>query len=181
MKPYATVHATRPLKPKTRQALENAATAAVLALSETQIEDTITKFLEWDGWRALRTNPVSDRGRGKGFGEPGMADHLYIRYWNDGDPRKGRYPTERPGRVYSPVADVMWIEFKRLRPSKRGPAWGRATKLAIHQSAWHALERSRGALTLKVGEDCPATIEGIKAWYFESGLARRIQPSTPYP
>src|SRR3974390_705182 len=48
--------------------------------SEEQIQETCTRLLELDGWRALRTDPCSDRARGKGFGEVGMADYLYIRY-----------------------------------------------------------------------------------------------------
>src|ERR1035438_8174822 len=47
---------------------------------EALIEAECTKLLEEDGWRALRTDPVSDKAKGKGFGEIGMADHLYIRY-----------------------------------------------------------------------------------------------------
>ena len=60
---------------------------------EEVIEAECTKILEEDSWRALRTDPVSDRGRGKGFGELGMADHLYIRYL--------------------PQPEILWIEFKR--------------------------------------------------------------------
>jgi hypothetical protein len=37
-------------------------------------------MLVQDGWRALKTSPVSRRARGVGFGELGMADYLYIRY-----------------------------------------------------------------------------------------------------
>jgi len=81
-----------------------------MKISEADIQRTCSELLEWDGWRALRTDPVSDRAtvdairraimgvpelnhvrelilkvikrcvRGKGFGELGMPDHLYIRY-----------------------------------------------------------------------------------------------------
>jgi hypothetical protein len=36
---------------------------------ETVIEAECCKLLAQDGWRILKTDPVSDRGRGKGFGE----------------------------------------------------------------------------------------------------------------
>lgn len=111
---------------------------------EWMIEAECTKLLEEDGWRALRTDPVSDRGRGKGFGELGMADHLYIRYH------------------YAPLVSVLWIEFKS--------ASGKPKK---HQLDWHAKERARGALTLIAGVDFPASVEGFKGWYANSGLRRR--------
>ena len=53
------------------------------------------KLLADDGWRILKTDLVSDRSRGKGFGEPGMADTLAIRY--------GRQPS---------VAELIWVEWK---------------------------------------------------------------------
>lgn len=137
---------------------------------ESEIQAEITKRLEGDGWRALRTDPVSDRGRGKGFGEVGMADALMIRYdfsrqaaavdrlsdigydgLVDGE-------TRHTLRAY---ADVMWIEFKR--PGE---------KAKKHQQAWHAKERARGALTLIAGQDFPASVEGFVGWYKASGLLR---------
>jgi len=147
--------------------------AAELPVLEKDIESAVTQFLEWDGWRALRTDPVSDRGRAKGFGEPGMADHLYIRYaLGKGDGLRLPFPFDQ-----GQAAEVLWVEFKRRMPVKHGKAWGRATKASIHQQAWHAKERARGALTIILGEDCEASVEGFKRWYFASGLARRIQPS----
>jgi hypothetical protein len=130
-------------------------------LSERDIEKTCSDFLALDGWRGLKTDPVSDRRRAKGFGEKGMADHLYIRY---GDMR---YKTD--GGVLTPAgmllcvrAEIMWIEWKAPK--------GRA---AAHQKLWHEAERKRGALTLIAGEDFPATIEGFQSWYRSSGLMRR--------
>lgn len=134
---------------------------SVLTVSETEIEETCTQFLEWDGWRSLKTDPVSRREWGKGFGEPGMADRLYIRY----------APFDRPERVeYHPGAnpfgfvrsEVMWIEWKR-----------KGGKAEQHQKDWHTLERKRGALTLIAGVDFPAVIESFKEWYRASGLQRR--------
>ena len=119
-----------------------------LKISEADIEETCSQWLELDGWRRLKTNPCSDRSRGKGFGELGMADDLYIRY-KDGSQR----------RVF--WADVMWIEWK----SARG-------QLSQHQRAWTRVERLRGALVLVAGLDFPASIEGFQDWYRVSGLMR---------
>lgn len=119
--------------------------------SESMIEAECTKLLEEDGWRALRTDPVSDRGRGKGFGELGMADHLYMRY---GQRSNREFPQGEEDQV-------MWIEFK----APKG-------KPAKHQILWHQKERARGALTLIAGEDFPASVEGFKQWYAASGLNR---------
>ncbi len=118
---------------------------------ESVIEAECSKLLEEDGWRALRTDPVSDRSRGKGFGELGMADHLYIRYIGH----------EANASRFRSAASIMWVEFKRPgeKPQK-------------HQTSWHIKERARGALTLIAGEDFPATVEGFREWYSNSGLMR---------
>jgi hypothetical protein len=116
---------------------------------ESEIEAECTKLLEEDGWRPLRTDPVSDKGRGKGFGELGMADHLYVRYEFD--------PLHGPGDNCR--GQILWIEFKR--PGK---------KPKKHQIEWHTKERARGALTLIAGEDFPATVKGFTEWYADSGL-----------
>ena len=127
---------------------------------ERDIERTCTDFLELDGWRSLKTDPVSRREWGKGFGEKGMADHLYIRYGRFNNATANPY--RKPGAM-AINAQVLWIEFKR-----------RGGKAAAHQKAWHARERARGALTLILGEDCPASIEGFREFYMKSGLARRV-------
>ena len=120
--------------------------ARAAAMLEKQIEQTCTQILEHDGWRSLKTDPVSDKRRGKGFGELGMADVLYVRY----------------GFCVNPQwAEVLWIEFKRP-----------GGVVADHQRAWHQLERKRRAVTLIAGEDFPATIEGFIAFYEKSGLKR---------
>src|ERR1700674_894872 len=49
-------------------------------LTEEQVQQTVGEYLQLDGWRALRTDPVSDRKRGTGFGEVGMPDYLFVRY-----------------------------------------------------------------------------------------------------
>lgn len=136
-----------------------------MKLSERDIERTISDYLALDGWRALKTDPVSRREWGKGFGERGMADVLMIRYeafrWIDlkiAPPLIG-YFEQHAG------AQVLWIEHKR-----------RGKKAAQHQLDWHAAERARGALTLIAGEDFEASIEGFERWYIASGLQRRKIP-----
>ena len=111
---------------------------------ESLIEGECCKLLTEDGWRILKTDPVSDRGRGKGFGEPGMADTLCLRYGRQGA-----------------SCEVLWIEWK-------APG-GRVKK---HQLAWHTKERARGAMTAIAGVDFAANIKGFGAWYGLSGLAR---------
>jgi hypothetical protein len=125
---------------------------------ERDIQNACTGYLELDGWRSLQTDPVSDRRRGKGFGEAGMADHLYIRY-----PICGNFKPRAQAD-----AEVMWIEWKRMKGKN-------ATKATQHQLDWHAAERARGALTLIAGVDFPASIEGFIKWYEQSGLNRRMR------
>lgn len=136
-----------------------AVSAVVGSMLESEIEEECTKLLEEDGWRALRTDPVSDRSRGKGFGEPGMADHLYIRYHCE----YGVHTMRKVGPDASWLAqsEIIWIEFKR--PGE---------KAKKHQHDWHVKERARGALTLIAGEDFPATAAGFKDWYAVSGLKK---------
>ena len=111
---------------------------------ESLIEAECCHLLAEDGWRILKTDPVSDRGRGKGFGEPGMADTLAIRYGRQGA-----------------AAEVAWFEWK-------APG-GRVRK---HQVAWHTREQARGAMTAIAGVDFPPSIQGFRDWYDASGLAR---------
>ena len=137
---------------------------------EDMIEAEVTRMLVQDGWRALRTDPVSDRGRGKGFGELGMADHLYIRYGvHRGCPQCGLnchdFALCRQCQI-TPVAtpwksDVMWIEFKSAKGKPKS-----------HQIEWHTKERARGALTLIAGVDFPPSVLGFVEYYRKSGLNR---------
>lgn len=153
---------------------------------EADIQRTCSDFLFAEGWRMIRTDPVSDvsvvrqftkwifaqpalsgirelvlRGlsqcqRGKGFGEVGMADCLYIRYSYLGPADSDRLRC---------VSQVLWIEWKRMKN-------GRATEATPAQKQWHADERRRGATTLVAGVDFPASVEGFIGWYRESGLWR---------
>jgi hypothetical protein len=149
-----------------------------MKLSEKHIQETCSAFLELDGWRRLRTEPVSDRGRGTGFGELGMCDDLFIRYEGFTVPPG---TTERllaahaEGHVcihatisanvmsVKALSQVLWVEWKALRG-----------KTATHQKAWHAAERARGALVVVAHQDFKASIEGFAAWYIQSRLQRNM-------
>ena len=111
---------------------------------ESLIEAECCRLLAQDGWRTLKTDPVSDRRRGKGFGELGMADTLALRYGKQGT-----------------ACEVLWLEWKA--PGGR---------LRKHQVEWHTKERARGALTAIAGVDFPASVKGFRSWYSASGLAR---------
>jgi len=117
--------------------------------TERDIQKTCSDLLALDGWRCVRTDPVSDRRRGKGFGEIGMADCLYLRY----------SVASIPGSPKRYLADVLWIEWK----SPKG-------KPKPHQLEWHKRERAREAHTLIAGIDFPASSEGFLSWYNASGL-----------
>jgi hypothetical protein len=117
---------------------------------EAEIQAACVAILEADGWRHLRTDPVSDRKRGKGFGELGMADSMFI-----------RYQSPPLGPLGATWCQVLWIEWKR--------GLEHATP---HQVAWHQKERARGALTWIANEDFPATVEEFRAHYRASGLCR---------
>lgn len=137
-------------------------------LLEKDIQKTCTDLLELDGWRLIRTD--MPHLRGLGVQEPGMADSLYIRYTPFVNGGCGKL---RCAHCNS-MAEVLFIEWKRQYSTQaRGP---RVTKAALHQKAWHAAERARGALTLIAGEDFPATIGGFSTWYSGSGLAKKVHP-----
>jgi hypothetical protein len=122
-------------------------------LLELDLARACTDLLALDGWRALKTDPVSKSEWGKGFGELGMADYLYIRY------SEVRMPYGNP--LYA-CHEILWIEWKTPR--------GRA---APHQHAWREREQARGGLSLIAGIDFNASLEGFAKWYSRSGLQRR--------
>lgn len=163
-----------------------------LIIRERDIERTCTEFLSLDGWRSLKTDPVSDKAtidavrrmtlespilrpvagavmvilekcvRGKGFGEPGMSDSLFLRYGNarlEWRKKQGGELLNSDSRLAA--AEVMWLEWK----SAKG-------KPKPHQIHWRDCERVRGALVLVAGIDFPASIEGFINWYRFSGLQR---------
>ena len=123
-----------------------------LKVSEADVQQAVVLMLELDGWRAIRTDPVSDRSRGKGFGEVGMPDYLFIRYQcvavlND---------TNETIDVEPPCCQVLWVEFKA--PGKY------ETK---SQRDWHIKERTRGGFVLVV-----SGVDDFREWYKTSGLMR---------
>lgn len=133
---------------------------------EAALERAVAQYLALDGWRAIKTDPVSRREWGKGFGEKGMADFFFLRFQCDRCrnedcenclPAKCDLPG--PWRAWT---QVLMIEFK----APRG-------RLKPHQRTWHAAERARGALTLIAGQDFAPTLEGFDFWYAHSGLRRR--------
>ena len=149
--------------------------------TEAHVEQTVTQFLELDGWRAFKMEAQSDRSlvarfmkrvidhallrplaqiigptlkqcmRGAGVGELGMPDHLYIRYIPTPPGSEDNFPV----RV---LHETLWIEFKR--PGKSP---------AKEQRLWHDRERLGGALVLVIDD-----IDFFIAWYKRSGLARRV-------
>lgn len=141
-------------------------------LLEKSIREACADILILDGWRRLPMEQNFSEKKRKTVGEPGMADDLFIRYGPGVLPETGHISSDA-WRMIGGCAQVMWVEWKRLLPVKRGKTWGRATKASNEQKAWHALERSRGALTLIAGEDFPASVDGFRDFYKASGLARR--------
>jgi hypothetical protein len=127
----------------------------IRGLSEAHIQCQITDFLALDGWRRLKTDPCSDRARGKGFGEKGMCDVLYIRY-EERDGNGGLTP------LANSHAQVLWIEHKKV-----------GGKVSAHQEAWHRAERARGALVVVATKDFEPSLDGFLLWYRRSGLLRR--------
>jgi len=162
--------------------------------TEANLQRACTDILQLDGWRALRTDPVSDtaalplirkriaavcaeghvsawivskllasvKGRGKGFGEEGMPDYLYIRYLNRAQVAYRSSIGTAFAVLKPPAAEVLYVEYKR--------PGGRVSPL---QQTWHIAERQRGALTLVAGTDFEPTVNGFLDWYRKSGLARR--------
>lgn len=96
----------------------------------------------------------------RAFGEAGMPDRLYIRYCSIHNPGWREFR----GEVQ---AEVLWVEWKSLKghPSP-------------DQQLWILDERKRGALVLCAGIDFPASIEGFREWYAQSGLNRRSPVAT---
>lgn len=135
-------------------------TGTTIKPSEADLEQYGTDLLALDGWRSLKTDPVTNREWGKGFGEVGMADRLYLRYLYDG-PCCDR-PEHAATHEVKASAQVLWIEWKRP-----------GGKAKDQQRLWIDFERELGALVLLAGEDFLATPEGFLAWYRGSGLMRK--------
>ena len=122
-------------------------------LREIDIERQCSDFLALDGWRGLKTDPCSDRRRGKGFGEVGMADHLYIRYHDR---------RIKSSACAQQDAEVLWVEYKRPGGT-----------LTPAQVRWAQDETARGGLVWLAAWTFEPTFEGFVAHYRASGLLRR--------
>lgn len=131
---------------------------------EKHVEQAIVDYLTLDGWHCRKMEQNFSEKKRKTVGEKGMPDQQCIRY--------GYFAAGERPRICSldARAENLWIECKRERGGKIG---SKAEKARIEQKAWHARERERGALTIILGEDCPATVDGFIAWYAASGLQRR--------
>lgn len=130
------------------------------SLSEAHIEKTCTDFLGLDGWIGMKTDPVSNKFLGKGFGEPGMPDYQYRRYKSSS---KDRAVLNGKLICGTGVPELIWIEWKK-KGGKRGQ----------HQLEWRLIEILRGGISLMAGLDFPASIEGFVEWYRTSGLQRNM-------
>lgn len=84
---------------------------------EKDIQAAIVRLMEIDGWEAMRTDPVSDRERGTGFGQCGQTDYLFLR--------------SRPD-------EILYVEFKRpgQKPKPHQRAWMDATAARGFKVMW---------------------------------------------
>jgi len=123
-----------------------------LKVSEADIERTCTELLELDGWRSFKMEENFSERKMKRTGEKGMPDRLYLRY---------NWAYEFRVTYRRVIADVLWIEWK-----------ANGGKPSLAQRNWIAAETKRGAMVLLAGTNFPASIEGFKEWYRNSGLMR---------
>jgi hypothetical protein len=141
--------------PPSDKPLRHLARQKEIGLTERHIQETVTAFLEADGWRPLRMEHAIERKADGGFrrrvGEVGMPDYLYLRY----EEACNSMTAVSIGMVG--MAEAMWIEFKA--PGKSADP---------HQLDWHEAERLGGGLVLVVND-----IDEFRAWYAKSGLSRK--------
>lgn len=148
--------------PPSDKPLNHRQRAKELGLTEKHVQETVTQFLELDGWRAIRTEHAIERNERGGFkrrvGEVGMADTLFIRYGVVYTAPNLGIKVDGAALWVERRDQVMFIEFKA--PGKF---------MEAHQRRWADAERARGALVLVVDD-----IDNfMKRWYPESGLQRR--------
>lgn len=124
------------------------------ASKEKDINAGIRQILQLDGWHVFNMETVWNKEYRKGTGEVGMPDMLAIRYRD--------HPNAMDSDFIKSCASVLWIEGKTPK--------GRT---GVHQLAWHAVERGRGALVWRANADFEASVEGFKRHYEQSGLCRR--------
>ena len=98
---------------------------------ERDIQAAIVRLMELDGWDAMRTDPVSDRERGTGFGEPGQTDYLFLRY----QPDQVLYVEFKAPGKYPKQHQIAWMAAKRARGAR--VTW---TDSVEKFSAWYLRE-----------------------------------------
>lgn len=109
--------------------------AAAPALREKSVEKQISNFMAHRGWRRIRNNVgmmAGAGGRPVVFGERGMCDLTFVRYFPD---------------PYG-AALVLWVETKAPGASQTCRCRPGDTKRCrtCNQAAWRAKERERGAV-----------------------------------
>ena len=115
---------------------------------EKHVVEAVTEFMRIDGWRPIKMEPLSKWG--KGSGELGMPDYLFLRY------KYADVPTNWP---WVTLCEHFWIEFKRP-----------GAKPKPHQVSWHVTEQANGALVRTVDD-----FDAFRRWYMASGLARKVR------
>jgi hypothetical protein len=149
-----------------KQAPKNGQAAKKLerSLYESQIETTIVDAMERDGWRAFKMEYNFDTVKKITLGEPGMCDHLFIRYAS----RDAGVLAAMLTSTQFAKAEVLWWEFKASAKRRK-----RREYLSVDQTFWIQAEKAKGALVWIAGIDHEATIDGAAQHYLDSGLARR--------
>ena len=131
--------------------LDPARLAGTPRVTEAQLSKQVKDFLEIDGWRVFRMEPLSNVIQKRYSAELGCPDLLALRY---GGKRLVSviYHAKNEG-------DILWLEIKR-----------RGKKPAKHQAEWHAKERALGA-EVWVCDD----FDEFRSKYCKSGLNRSIR------
>lgn len=120
-----------------------------MKITEAQLSRLVQEFLELDGWRVLKQEPLSRAGGGRYAGELGMPDLLALRYCGASQDALG----------FGAHGDILWIEVKRA-----------GQKPKPHQVEWHKRERALGA-EVWVCDD----FDVFKVKYLASGLNRGMR------
>lgn len=118
-------------------------------LTERDLSKQICDFMQYRGWRKLRNNVggrMGNEGQMIPFGERGMPDQLFLRYY--------RQPTGG--------ALVLWIEMKRPGANMkcRCVPGDKRTCRNCQQRIWRDKERARGAVVI-VADD----LDEFCRWY----------------
>lgn len=137
-----------------------------MKLKESDVTQQVKDFLEYRGWRAIRLNRGLMQGAFGGvvqFGEPGMADFLFIRYMQ--------------GNLEAGPALTLWVEFKA--PGRRAQCRCQSKRprqrcTACDQAKWREQERRRGALVWLVDDldQFGAEYRRVFGWLHSGDAAR---------